>query len=324
MKIWINPLHSPPSAHNFLEYLPGAIQEAKVDDSAIIPEGADVQLHWNNTLPAGPPPSFHFITDIDATAFPHKSWWPWAKPQTVQFGQVLTGSAGIFVSHQLLAEALREHYPVTSPLHVVGYGLPDQTRELRPADSVTRRITKEVYGRDKSFFLAPSTGHLTDNLERLIQAYGLFRQRCPEAVVLLINGLEKDQPKSVQKAVKTSGFRKDISFLGRLSEAEYWKIYSSARAILYPSLSTRFPLDILKAWQAQVPVLAGDNDVLGGGGAQVQCLDYKSIAEGMLALATTPFLASGLVDNGKRRLEQFTWERVAGRVADVLKQQIQP
>ena len=62
-----------------------------------------------------------------------------------------------------------------------------------------------------------------------------------------------------------------------------------------------------------------DNDILQGAGALVQGTDEQSIAEGMVSLVTTPFLASGLVENGKRRLQDFSWEAVAERVAGVLR-----
>ncbi|MEM9259266.1 MAG: hypothetical protein AAGA62_06430, partial [Bacteroidota bacterium] len=67
------------------------------------------------------------------------------------------------------------------------------------------------------------------------------------------------------------------------------------------------------------PVLYTDNDILQGAGALVQGEDVNSIAEGMVSLVTTPFLASGLVENGKRRREAFQWEAVAQRVAEVIR-----
>lgn len=225
----------------------------------------------------------------------------------------------VLVTHKALRTALIDKYPAVAPkIEVVGFALPRHMRELAPADSVTRRITKEVYGREQSFFLAPVTGHESDNTERLIQAYDTFRKRCSEDVTLLIGGRERDQPRTVRRAVKAAAYRADIAYLPELSEADYWKVYSSARAILYPSLSTRFPLEILRAWHARVPVMAVDNNVLQGAGAQVRGEDPKSMAEGMVALVTTPFLASGLVDNGVRRLRDFSWGEVAGRVASVL------
>lgn len=325
MKIWVNPsnLKSLEGPGHILpaevwQRLPGLIPEITFDQGLAIPSDADAQLHFYGSFPDGPP-AYLFVNDIDETVWPVRSWWPWKKQDAVGYDWRVVDAVGLFVPHQMLADALRERYEAIGPLHVTGHGLPEVLAQFRPADSVTRRITKEVYGREKSFFLAPSTGHVSDNLERLVQAYDLFRQRCSEQVMLLISGTESSQLKAVRRAVKKSAFGADISFLPIMTDAEYWKVYSSARAILYPSLSTRFPVEILKAWHARVPVLATDNDVLGGAGAQVRGEDYKSIAEGMVALVTTPFLASGLVDNGSRRLADFTWGKVAKRVASVLR-----
>ncbi len=213
-----------------------------------------------------------------------------------------------------------EKYEILSAdIKIVGHG--PNLHPILPADSVTRRITKEVYGKEHSFFYAPSSGHASDNLERLFTAYDIFRTRVPEPVRLLVQQPASGKhSRNVRKAKRRAKYSDDIVFLPKLSDHEHRNVFSSARAIVHPSLSTRFPLPVLDAWTAEVPVLYTDNDILQGAGALVQGTDEKSIAEGMVALVTTPFLASGLVENGKRRLEAFSWESVAERVAKVLRE----
>ena len=214
-----------------------------------------------------------------------------------------------------------EHYSLPkAKIKVVGHG--PNPNPILPADQVTRRITKEVYGKEHSYFYAPASGHASDNLERLFAAYDIFRTRVPEPVRLLVQlpGFGGKHSRAVRRARKRAKFSEDIVFLPEQSDHEYRKVFSSARAIVYPSLSTRFPLAVLDAWTAEIPVLYTDNDILQGAGALVQGTDEQSIAEGMVALVTTPFLASGLVENGKRRLQAFSWEGVAERVAGVLRE----
>ena len=261
------------------------------------------------------------VLSIDNYEAPRKSWWSsWFKTRDYH-QEALEKAVKIVVPHQALRQALTDLHGIDSAkIHVVGYGLPNADLRITPADSVTRRITKEVYGNEHSYFLAPSAGHPSDNLERLFAAYDLFRQRCQEPVRLLVEHPDFGKPsKSVKKAWKQAQQKQDIVFLPRLSVAERRKVVSSARAILHPSLSTAFPLPVLDAWTAEVPVLSTDNQVMQGAGALVQGTDVKSIAEGMVALVTTPFLASGLVENGKRRRQDFSWEGVARRVAEVLR-----
>jgi len=327
MKIWVGPLRQRPEAdrgftlpRSVWQRLPSRMPGVVFDQSSRLPDDADVQLSLYGAPTEETPAAYCFLGDIDNLVFPAKSWWPFSSSRASGLPQQIADSAAIFVPHRRLAGVIQDNYRVKAALHVTGHGLPEEVSTLSPADSVTRRITREVYGREKSFFLAPSTGHTSDNLKRLVQAYDQFRRRCPEEVILIIGGTEKAQLRSVRRAVKTAEYRGDITYLPQLSSAERWKIYSSARAILYPSLSTRFPVEILKAWHARVPVMAVDNDVLMGGGAQVQGEDVKSMAEALTAIVTTPFLASGLVDNGTRRLADFTWEKVTERVAEVLRE----
>ncbi len=258
---------------------------------------------------------------LDEALFPPKSWWPFHRSPLTKMEQSLAAAQTIVVPTRRLRDALVELFPaLQTKVKVVGFALPKDTLRRTAADSVTRRITKEVYGREQSFFLAPVTGAESDNLERLVQAYDRFRKQCSEVVLLLIPGAPARQPRAARRAIKASPNEQDIVFAPNLSDTEYWKVYSSARAILYPSLSTRIPVEILRAWHTQVPVLATDNDVLQGAGALVQGEDVKSIAQGMVELVTTPFLASGLVENGKRRLPLFTWEKAVASVAKVLSQ----
>jgi len=227
----------------------------------------------------------------------------------------------IIVPHERLRKALVDQGVKVASITNAGYGIPENTDRITPADPVTRRITKEVYGKEHSYFFAPAQGHPSDNLERLFAAYDLFRARCPEPVRLLVQLPEYGgkHSRAVRKAQKQAEHSADIVFLPRLSQHEHRNVFSSARAILYPSLSTAFPLPVLDAWTAEVPVVYTDNSILLGGGALVQGELVESIAEGMVALVTTPFLASGLVENGKRRLADFSWDRVAERVAEVLR-----
>ena len=279
---------------------------------------ADLVLNFSGNPQHAGLPTVTFVFDAYAAA--RANWLEkilarFRKPPVTDWSDV----RAVLVPHRALRTELVEKHPaLATRVRVVGAALPPEIAALSPADSVTRRITKEVYGREKSYFLAPAT----DNLERLIAAYDLFRARCPEQVLLLLARPQMGLPRAVRGAIKASPYRADISVLPLLNDAEYWKVYSSARAILYPALAATFPVEILKAWRAGVPVLATDNDVLGGGGAQVRGENVKSVAEGMVALVTTPFLASGMVANGSRRLASFTWEAAAERTADVLRSEL--
>ncbi len=271
-------------------------------------------------------PTVTLLADADEEVFFKQPWWKFDKDRQSEYFWMVAAAKAIFVPSRRVSDALVVSMPAAfheltrKKTHVVGHG--PNPNPILPADVVTRRITKEVYGKEHSYFYAPSSGHASDNLERLFAAYDVFRARCKEPVRLLV-GLpeyELKHRRAVRKARKRAKFSQDIVLLPEQSDHEYRKVFSSARAIVYPSLSTSFPLPVLDAWTAEIPVLYTDNDILQGAGALVQGTDEQSIAEGMVSLVTTPFLASGLVENGKRRLQAFSWEAVAERVAGVLRE----
>ncbi len=264
-------------------------------------------------------PGIIFISDVDEKLFLTKAWWSVFSGKKDGLVKVLGAATALLVPHTTLRLHLIDLYGIApKKIHVVGHGLPPEALRITPADSVTRRITRETYGNEHSYFLARATGHPSDNLERLFAAYDLFRQRCPEPVRLLVETDGIRLSRTVRKARDQAEFRTDIVLLPALSPAERRKVVSSARALVHVSLSTAFPLPVLDAWTAEVPSVSTDNAILQGAGTLVQGEDVKSIAEGLVSLVTTPFLASGLVENGKRRREDFSWERVAEQVAGVL------
>lgn len=281
----------------------------------------DVYFSPGATTFDGDIPKVVTILNVDHLRFPLKFWYHFGRTPKDHLPAIIEKADKLLVTHQATSKILQNHYAVQrEKIAVVGHGPPLGNWLPGPVDEVTRRITKEVYGRERSYFLVPLTGHPSDNLDRLLAAYRLFRNRCPERIMLLLSGDETHQTRVERKAVKTHPFKDDITWLPELSSAERRKVTASARAILYPSLSSRFPIPVVQAWAAHVPVLYTDNDILRGAGALVQGEDINSMAEGMVSLVTTPFLASGLVDNGKRRLQDFNWEDVAEKVAGVLRE----
>ncbi|MEM9930440.1 MAG: glycosyltransferase [Bacteroidota bacterium] len=297
------------------------LESVKVVNPHEMEDGTYLCLAPSDECNPGLQPFLQVVHDIDKIRFPNKGFW-----QRLFRGHDATEmysslANAILVPHTTLRQHLINQYAIPpAKIHVVGHGLPPEELRIIPADSVTRRITKEVYGNEHSYFLAKATGHVSDNLERLFAAYDIFRRRCPEPVRLLIETEGKQQPKPVRKAHRQAQYQTDIVFLSQLSLAERRKVVSSARAVVDVSLSSAFPLPVLDAWTAEVPVVSTNREILQGAGTQVQGEDINSIAEGLVTLVTTPFLASGLVANGKRRVLEFTWEKVAERVATVIRQ----
>lgn len=263
-------------------------------------------------------PGVVHVTDVDEAVFPPASFL--LRLRTGLSGtirsrrQSLTRAEAIVVSHNYLREQLLAHYPVEpTRVHVIGHGPP---ADPWPAvDEVSRRITREVYGGERSYFFVPAAGKPSDNLVVAIRAYELFRDRLDEPTRLVVQ--HAAHGRAVRRAAAKSRYRADITLLPSTTEAETRKLFAAARAVVHPSLSTRFPEVVLRAWAAGVPVVYWDGNVIGMAGARVRSTDARGYAEALVELVATPFLASGLVERGRARLAEMRWAGVEERLRAV-------
>ncbi|MEO0733576.1 MAG: hypothetical protein AAFZ52_12125, partial [Bacteroidota bacterium] len=163
---------------------------------------ADVVFSPGKNHSPGVEPHVACVLGVDHRLFPERlPWWSFARAPKDPLPALLAARPRILVTHESLRAKVARYYPAAADkLTVVGHGPSLGEHRHRPVDAVTRRITKEVYGREKSFFLAPIFGVPSDNLKRLILAYDHFRARCPEVVRLLLDGKKSDLSGAAQKA----------------------------------------------------------------------------------------------------------------------------
>ena len=95
----------------------------------------------------------------------------------------------------------------------------------------------------------------------------------------------------------------------------------AATAFVFPSLFEGFGLPVLEAFAAGIPVIASNTtslpEVAGDCAILVDPLDTSSIAQGMLRLLEDSHLSASLVDKGRARATQFSWDRTAASTLKV-------
>lgn len=116
------------------------------------------------------------------------------------------------------------------------------------------------------------------------------------------------------------GVADDCRILGYVPDHDLCGLLSQSRGLVMASLLEGFGLPILDAFAAGVPVLTSNIGSMPeiAGDAAVYCDPYsvESISAGMLRLLDKDTAAT-LVENGRRRNTQFSWERSAAALCDV-------
>jgi glycosyltransferase involved in cell wall biosynthesis len=118
-------------------------------------------------------------------------------------------------------------------------------------------------------------------------------------------------------------FQDRIHLAGYIADEDLSALYSGARAFVFPSLAEGFGLPPLEAMRCGTPVIVANTtslpEVVGDAGLQVDPLDEAAIAGAMQRLLTDDALHTELSRKGEERARDYTWERCAELLEDVLR-----
>lgn len=176
---------------------------------------------------------------------------------------------------------------------------------------------RAAYGVPETFhFLHVGRLAAEKGVERIVAAYRLVRDRLPaNAVHLIIAGAG---PRA--EALREMGCD-DITFLGNLYRQTILpRLYASADAFLFSSLTETLGLVVLEAMASGLPVVAtpagGVADHLrdGENGVAFPPNDVDALAREMTTLALNPQRARALGENARRYAESLDWERELDRL----------
>lgn len=287
----------------------------------------DVDLFWSPllTLPwRCPVPSVVTVHDLTPVLFPRTHHWktrcsirPFLARSVARADRVVAVSAAT-------AADLRRLYPETAPVTVIPNGVAEEFEAASPARvEEIRRREDAVAG----YVLFAGTLEPRKNLDGLLAAWRLVRERLPAAPPLLVaggwgwgdTGLRARLADAAAIGVRT---------LGRVEPSRLVELLQGATAFVYPSLYEGFGLPVLEAMACGVPVVASDRsslpEVVGDAGLLVDPDDPRAIAEALVHLLRSPQRARELAARGLERSRSFTWRRAADSLATLFTELLRP
>ncbi len=204
--------------------------------------------------------------------------------------------------------------PRDSPIVVTPLGISPEWTTARKRETVRRDPYFVCVGNIKPY----------KNLPRLLDAYLKVHVRIPHHLVIigqhegLITG---ESPRFFERACM-AGDR--VHLTGFVSHDELLSLVGHARALIMPSLYEGFGLPPLEAMAAGVPVAvaraASLPEVCGDAALYFNPLEEEEMANRMVDLACNPALCASLVEAGRRRSAQFSWDSCASATAEALRE----
>lgn len=152
------------------------------------------------------------------------------------------------------------------------------------------------------------------NIERLIQAFEVLRDKNPE-LQLVLSGKKEFYFEQLQKQIDASPAREAIVVTGFVGDNELKWLYQNAAAYVLPSLSEGFGLPGLEAMVHGCPVASSDAtclpEIYGDAAHYFDPLDTQDIAAKVNELINNPDLRKQLIKKGNDQVKKFSWPRMA-------------
>jgi glycosyltransferase involved in cell wall biosynthesis len=250
-----------------------------------------------------------YLPNRFAYAYARSSLWV----ATHRASRVLT------VSEASKRDILRYFHVPEAKIDVIYNAIDDRLGEPLCDEEIAQ--VRERYQLTDPFVLYAGNIKPHKNLERLIEAFHMFRRGGFEQVKLLIIGDEISQYATLRRAVHRHKLHKHVRFFGFVPDKTLAALYRLASVFVFPSLYEGFGLPPLEAMASGTPVITSNvsslPEVVGDAALLIDPYDSAEIANAIRRVLTEPALAADLRQRGLARVKDFSWERSVARVRDI-------
>ena len=218
----------------------------------------------------------------------------------------------ITVSAAVRDELAEEGLATKQRVHVVHHG-PGQLADIEPSD-----LPAEV---PPKFCLHVGTLEPRKNIELLIEAWGLARERDPECPPLVLCGRYGWKAARIQRAVESAVAEGWLVHLGYVEDTALAALYREASLVVFPSLYEGFGLPAVEALWARTPLICSDlpvlREVTDGAALFAPAEDPHAWAARIVQLLQNNKLRQELVERGIERTAELSWAAAAERTVAV-------
>ena len=177
-------------------------------------------------------------------------------------------------------------------------------------DKEKLELSRRIYNLPKKFFLSLSALEPRKNINRLIEAYQLFKKKNGNDVKLVLAG---SADPTIFKKIKIPE-DPDIYLTGFVDEKDKAALYSLATAFIYPSLFEGFGLPVLEAMSCGTPTITSKTsslpEVAGDAALLIDPKNVREIANAMKKILS-PKIQKTLKGKMEIQVKKFSWKKCA-------------
>jgi glycosyltransferase involved in cell wall biosynthesis len=174
---------------------------------------------------------------------------------------------------------------------------------------------RQKYQLPKNFFLYLGTLEPRKNIVGIIEAYSQLRPDMQKKYALVLAGGKGWNNQAILRAIADYDGPGALITPGYIDEEDIASLYAGAELFLFPSHYEGFGIPILQAMAAGTPVITADNsslpEVAGDAALIVSSKNSHQISAAIESIVTDAGLRRRLIQKGRARVKQFTWEHSA-------------
>jgi len=187
--------------------------------------------------------------------------------------------------------------------------------KFQPIGSTEKAAVKMKFTNGADYFVFVSSIHPRKNLQRLLPAFEIFKERSGSNVKLVVIGQKFWLNEELEQIHANMKHKDDVLFIGRLAADELHKVVAASLASAYVSYFEGFGIPIIEAFKCGVPVITSDvtsmPEVAGDAALLVNPFETGEIADALFLLWTDENLRLSLIEKGLRRAEKFSWQHTS-------------
>jgi len=157
---------------------------------------------------------------------------------------------------------------------------------------------------------------------RLIEAFGIFKERTKFPHRLVLAGADSNDAEKVKEAAASSPWRADIFFTGHFPIKSLPELYAGSDFVIVPSMYEGFGMGALEAMASGVPVLcaraASLPETADHAALYFDPLNAEDMADRMVTVSTDREIYNECRRLGLERAKLFTWEQCVKRTLQII------